>query len=142
MIVKIYLNIWTPLQTTTQYFTICDCEHKLPGLITICIGWWKLQPWLALKIECNVAINDILISYLFFSISFASRYEILLNSVQFSLQYNLNKQILRAHAFVEKCHTDSDSSFLSTLRRDGDENLVSTIVPASFYFLKVKKSKI
>ena len=56
-------------------------------------------------------------SYSFFPISFASRYEILLNSVQLSLQYNFNKQILRAHVFVEKCHTYSDSSFLTSLGR-------------------------
>ena len=39
---------------------------------------------------------------------------------QRQLQYNFNKKILCTHAFVEKCHNYSDSSFLNTLERHRD----------------------
>ena len=84
------------------------------------IGINRYRHFLAPKIECNVTFSDILVSYSFFPSSFASRYEIFLNSVQLQLQYNINKQILGKHAFVEKCHTYSDSSFLNSLGRHRD----------------------
>ena len=76
--VKIYLNIWTPLQTTAQYFTICDCvgtqtarvHRHLYRLI-------KIRHFLAAKIEVKVTFGDILVSDLFFPITFASRDEIM-----------------------------------------------------------------